>query len=476
MIMHIKLGKMKTQNYKPHKGGSLVAFLRYHFGKQTQVGLSVSSPPPIRTNLLHKAIGVRAFHFYPCRSLVIVVSLMLSITTQAQVLTLDSVLSLIDQKNPMLQEYDSKVKALNEYSAGAKSWMAPMIGAGTFMKSYPNQMLMDERDRGAWMFSFEQDIPNPAKLNANKNYLQSKASVEKEGRAIQFNTLRAEAKTYYYQWLVAEKKLATLNESVKIIDLMLRLARIRYPYNQGSLGNIYKAEGRLSEVQNMQLMTRSDIEDKSYRLKALANIPTSDSITIDTATHVDFKPEQVANDTASLTDQRSDIKQINQTIEVMRLNQQLQRSQAKPDFRIRFDHMQPIGNMPTQFTAMAMVSIPIAPWSSKMYKAEVKGMQYDIEAMKKGREAILIETRGMLAGMSRQLTRMKQQLENYNTKIIPALRKNYQTLMLAYEENREQLPIVIDAWEALNMAQMDYLEKLEEYYLMIVSYEKELEK
>jgi hypothetical protein len=160
----------------------------------------------------------------------------------------------------------------------------------------------------------------------------------------------------------------------------------------------------------------------------------------------------------------------------MRLNQQIQNFQAKPDFKIRFDHMQPIGNMPTQFTAMAMVSIPIAPWSSKMYKAEVRGMQYDIEAMKKGREGILIETRGMLAGMSNQIIRMQQQLENYQTKIIPALRKNYQTLMLAYEENREQLPIVIDGWEALNMAQMEYLNKREEYYKMIVSYEKELEK
>jgi cobalt-zinc-cadmium efflux system outer membrane protein len=103
-------------------------------------------------------------------------------------------------------------------------------------------------------------------------------------------------------------------------------------------------------------------------------------------------------------------------------------------------------------------------------------IQYDIEAMKKGREAILVEARGMLAGMASQLARMKQQLENYDTKIIPALRKNYQTLMLAYEENREQLPIVIDAWEALNMAQMDYIEKNQEYFNMIVSYEKELEK
>jgi len=396
--------------------------------------------------------------------------------SSAQVITLDSVLLLIDKRNPMLQEYDNKVKALNTYAEGAKSWMAPMVGAGTFMTPYPNQMLMDERDKGSWMFSVEQEIKNPSKLNANKRYLSSKASVEVQNRSAQFNQLRSEAKMMYYQWLVAEEKLNILKENERIMELMLKLARIRYPYNQGSLGNIYKAEGRLSEVQNMIQMTNGSIEESSFRLKSLMNIPAETQIMIDTATQITYEPNQVIYDTAALSTQRSDIRQIDKTIEVMRLNQQLQRYQSRPDFKIRFDHMQPIGNMPTQFTAMAMVSIPIAPWSSKMYKSEVRGMQYDIEAMKKGREAILIETRGMLAGMAAQLARMKQQLANYDTKIIPALRKNYQTLMLAYEENREQLPIVIDAWEALNMAQMEYIEKNQEYFNMIVTYEKELEK
>jgi outer membrane protein, heavy metal efflux system len=445
---------------------------RKGLGGSLRAGLSAASPRDIAQRLTQ----LWAFRYYPCRSVMLIMGLFLSIEVRAQVITLDSVLAIIDRKNPMLQEYDNRVKAFNEYATSAKSWMAPMVGAGTFMTPYGNQMLMDEGDKGAWMFSIEQEIPNPAKLNANRNYMQSRAGVEKEGRSIQFNTLRTEAKTYYYQWLVAEEKLKVLRENEKIMELMLKLAKIRYPYNQGSLGNVYKAEGRLSEVQNMLLMTRSDIEEKSYRLKAIMNTSPMDSIMVDTATVVDFTYDQIFVDTTALSNQRSDIRQIDQTIEVMRLNQQLQKFQAKPDFKIKFDHMQPIGNMPTQFSAMAMVSIPIAPWSSKMYKAEVKGMQYEIEAMKKGREAILIETRGMLAGMANQIVRMKQQLENYRTKIIPALTKNYQTLMLAYEENREQLPIVIDGWEALNMAQMEYLEKMEEYYTMIVSYENEVEK
>jgi outer membrane protein TolC len=395
---------------------------------------------------------------------------------KGQVITLDSVLATVDRQNPMLQEYDNKVKAQQAYVEGAKSWMAPMVGAGTFMTPYPNQMLMEERDKGSVMFSFEQQIPNPSRLNANQRYLESRASVEEQARAYKFNSLRSEAKTFYYQWLVAEKKMNVLRENERIMDLMVKLARLRYPYNQGSLGNIYKAEGRLSEVQNMIIMEQGTIEEKTYRIKTLMNVSPNMPLTIDTTTEVRFDPNAVVYDTAALSAQRSDVKQLDKTIQVMRLNQQLQGFQSRPDFKVRFDHMQPLGNMPTQFTAMAMVSIPIAPWSSKMYKSEIKGMQYDIEAMKKGREGILIEARGMLAGMAAQLLRMQQQLANYNSKIIPALKKNYETLMLAYEENKEQLPLVIDGWEAMNMAQMEYLSKLEEYYLMIVSYEKELEK
>ena len=271
--------------------------------------------------------------------------------------------------------------------------------------------------------------------------------MEKEGQRVQFNALRTEAKTYYFQWLVSEKKIKVLSENEQIIELMLKLAQIRYPYNQGSLGNIYKTEGRLEEVRNMKLMTQSDIQDKSIRLKTLMNMPMTDSIMVDTLTSVGFDAASILQDTAGLSSRRSDIRQIEQTITTMKLNQLVQKAQAKPDLRIRFDHMQPIGDMPTQFTAMAMVTIPIAPWSSKMYRAEVKGMQHDIAAMQNGREAILVEAKGMITAMATQLTRMKQQLDNYEKKIIPALRKNYRTMMLAYEENREQLPAVIDGWE-----------------------------
>lgn len=393
-----------------------------------------------------------------------------------QRLKLDSILSTIKQNSPMLQEYRYKAEALNEISKGAKSWMAPMVGLGTFMTPYPGQMVMDERDKGSIMISAEQSIPNPAKIRANQQLLSSKASIEEAAGSYTFNELRSQAKTAFYDWFVLEKKLVILRENQEIIQLMFNIAKARYPYNQSPLGNSFKAEGRLHEVENMIFMTENEIIQKNIQLNALMNLPKDVRFAIDTVFQ-DFDPVELAVDTTLLANSRSDIRQLNNTIQSMRYAVKLEGYQAKPDFRIRYNHMAPLGQMmPSAYTIEGMVSIPIAPWSSKMYKANVRGMNLQIEAMKRGREAILNEAQGMAAGMAWEIQTTRKQLDNYEQKIIPALERNYETVMLAYEENREELPFVIDAYEALIMAQTQYLDVMRRYYQMIVSYEKQLEK
>jgi outer membrane protein, heavy metal efflux system len=81
--------------------------------------------------------------------------------SNAQVVSLDSVFRAIDRNHPMLQEFDNRAQAMNAYTEGAKGWMAPMVGGGPFFYPYPGQTLMDERDKGMFVLSVEQDIPNP---------------------------------------------------------------------------------------------------------------------------------------------------------------------------------------------------------------------------------------------------------------------------------------------------------------------------
>ncbi|MBB6611665.1 TolC family protein [Pontibacter sp. Tf4] len=395
---------------------------------------------------------------------------------QPQVMNLDSVLQRISKQNPMLQMYYTRAKAMDAYAEGAKSWMAPMVGGGFYMNPYPGAEVMDDADKGSYMIVAEQSIPNPAKLRAKEKYMKSRAAIESSGRNVTYNELRAQAKTAYYNWVVLEKKMDALQDNRKIMDYMLKLARIRYPYNQGRLGSIYKAEARMHEVDNMIEMTERQITQQNITLNTLMNLPREQRYKIDTtiAMHQHTLP---TIDTTYLAAARSDVQRIDRSIESMRLNVQLEKLERKPDFSIQFEHMYPKSDMmPQQFSAMAMVSIPIAPWSSKMYKANTKAMNLEINAMQQEREAILAEAEGMAQSMALEATALHHHIENYKNKILPALKKNYDVTMLAYEQNSAQLPEVIDAWEALNMAQMDYLDDLQQYYQMVVNYEKEIEK
>jgi outer membrane protein TolC len=402
----------------------------------------------------------------------ILAGLLQALVSFAQVTTLDDVLNAVASNNPMLKQYESKAQALDAYAEGARSWMAPMVGAGTFMTPYPRQEVMDG-DKGSIMFSVEQQIPNGSRLKASEKYLQSQSAIQRTARETQFNMLRADARMAYYKWLIAERKRSALDDNVGTLQLMKQLAEVRYPYNQGSLGDIYKLTGKIAAAENMVSMTDGDIGEARARLLSLMNLPGDTPMTIDTSTTV--RVYALASDTSTLREKRSDIRQLDQRIRSMQLNRSLQLTLARPDFRIRFDHMQPRGDMPVQFTAMAMVSIPIAPWSSRMYKAEVRGMAHDIRAMREEREAILSESAGKITGMSKKLQAMERQLGNYKTSIIPALQRNFRVNMLAYEENRGQLASVLDAWEALNMMQLEYFDRLEAFYTMIADYEKELE-
>jgi len=404
----------------------------------------------------------------------ILISIVPALDARAQVITLDSILSVVREKNPMLKSYSSRADAMNAYAKGAKSWMAPEIGGGLWMLPY--KQVDDPRDQGQIMLTVQQKFTNPAKLRANQGYMESKAAIEQASETYVFNELRAQVKTAYYQWMILERKKAVLKENEEIISLVLKIAQLRYPYNQSKLGNIYKAEGRLQEVHNMMLMNDNQIIQKNILLNQLMNVPNGIRYSIDTVS-IPLQFIQAIADTVTFAENRSDIRRIDKSIQSMKLNQVLENYQAKPDFNLSFNHMIARSNeMPNQFMLLGMISIPIAPWSSKMYKSNIKGMDKEIESMKNERVAILNELQSMTNSMVSEINTLSKQIENYEKRIVPALRKNYETLMLAYEENKEELPIVIDAWETLNMTQMQYLETVQKYYEMIVTYEKQIEK
>jgi cobalt-zinc-cadmium efflux system outer membrane protein len=69
---------------------------------------------------------------------------------------------------------------------------------------------------------------------------------------------------------------------------------------------------------------------------------------------------------------------------------------------------------------------------------------------------------------------MQKRITAMEEKIIPALKKTMDADFLNYQENKLQLPAVINSWEALTMMQINVLDEKMKLYKMIVDYEKEI--
>jgi outer membrane protein, heavy metal efflux system len=391
-------------------------------------------------------------------------------SVKSQVLTIDSIKAIIEKQYPELAMYNLQVKAYDAYAEGAKSWEAPQIGTGLYMTPYNF-----EKNMGAYMISIQQMIPNPAKQKANQQYMLAMSSVDVQNEKAAANELYALAKEDYAEWIILKKKKTILSESEELLNYIIKVSEIRYPYEQEKLNDIYKAKAALGELQNMQIENDNEIQQKLISLNTLMNRDKTTTFDIDTNYTVQNYETEIV-DTTSIFESRSDIKSIDQEIKIAQLKQQVEWSKRLPEFGIKYDNMFAFGTVPNQFSIEGMITIPIVPWSSKMYKSNVAGINYEIAAFKKQKEALVNETSGEIISLQSQIKSKKLQVSLYKDNIIPALEKNYKTTLLAYDQNTEDLFSVLDAWQSLKMGRIEYLEMIKDLLLLQVDFEKQIEK
>jgi cobalt-zinc-cadmium efflux system outer membrane protein len=399
-----------------------------------------------------------------------------------QLMSLESILTDIDANHPELKMYEAKAHAFDTYSKGAKSWDAPQISAGLWMTPYNAKLWSPDANSyiapiglGQFMISGTQMIPNFKRLDANQNYMQGMSSVEKANRGFTKNMLFYEAKMNYYEWMVLKKRLFVLKENEALINFIVKTTESRYPYNQEKLSSIYKAKAMVLEINNEQIMAENEIEQKKVAINTLLNRDKNMEFDIDTA-YTMQNYEVVGNDTSLIASNRSDVQALEQSIKVSRFKQKLEMSKGGMSYGIRIDHMQGFGYQPNLFTIMAMINIPMAPWAAKEYKAQAAGISYEVTAMEKQKEAIINQSSGLLRSVAKQIANKKRQVKLYQTGIIPALQKNYNTTLLAFQQNTEELFTVLDARQNLQSTQLEYLNQLQELLLLQVKYEKEIER
>ncbi len=409
---------------------------------------------------------------------ILLLTLTAKITFGQPILKLNAIVDSIQRSHPSIKMYDAEIRSMDEASKGAKSWMPPEISTGLWMVPYNPALWkkndMDETGMGQYMIGGQQMFPNRKKQNADAAYMEAMSSVEKEKKKATLNELINDAKKFYYEWIILEKKLVILAQNEKLLDFMIKNAEIRYKNGLEKISAYYKAKAAVGNNMNMQLMFENDIKEKRIRINSLMGRNAMIDFDIDTSYQInDYST--VIFDSTFFYSSRSDLIAIDKDINITFLKQETERQSLKPQFGVRYDHMFGFGGFPMQYTLMGMVKLPFAKWSSKMNKANIESLKWKANALQSQKEMMVNEYSGMAYSMRNEIELKKKQLKLYDENIIPALKNNYKTMQLGYEQNTEELFMLFDAWETLNMTQLEYLKQLQDLLTMQVELERILQ-
>ncbi len=256
---------------------------------------------------------------------------------------------------------------------------------------------------------------------------------------------------------------------------MIRNAEIRYKNGLEKISAYYKAKAALGRVQNMRLMFENEIRDKRIKINTLMAREALTEFNVDTAFVLNDYTTLIFDSTLFYRN-RSDLKSVDNEINITRLQAQTESAALSPQFGIRYDHMFGFGGLPMQYNLMGMLKLPLARWSSKMNKANMESLAWKATALQSRKQMMANEYSGMAFGMRNELQLKKKQLTLFEENIIPALRNNYKSMQLGYEQNTEELFMLFDAWETLYMTQIEYTELLNQALRMQSEIERLIEK
>jgi outer membrane protein TolC len=391
-------------------------------------------------------------------------------------LSMQEVFTAIDKSYPQLQYYDAKIASIRSLVDGAKAGMPPTVSLAfdrfPYRLSLIKEMMPD--NQAGMMVSVQQMIPNAAKLNAKKDYLGSLENVQRNDAEWQRNTLHFTARLYYYRRFIAENKLRTIQQYRDLLKILIQTAKDKYTYNQSDLPAIFKGEAALSELENMETMSLAQIAESNIGLNTLMSRDVNAPFAIDTLLlPVDYRADYLmVNDTSALL--RNDILSMESRISSMKFNQKWAATGSRPDFGVQISHGQMFG-MPNQFSIMGMMTIPIVPWSSKMYKSDVRSMEFEIDAMRQEKSTMQLMATQMVREKITMLIYETRQLDNYDKNVVPSYKKNLESNLLAYRQNTGNFFVLLDAWNMLLMKELERTDKLGQVFTIQSEYEYQRE-
>jgi outer membrane protein TolC len=279
--------------------------------------------------------------------------------------------------------------------------------------------------------------------------------------------------TYVELWFI-QQNIAIAQENSRLMKQFLSIAQTKYTTGQVPQQDLLKAQVEIAMIGNEQISLRQKELSMKAMLMSLLNRDSKDTISVVMMpSEVSFSMDLDPLLSFALRNRPMNVKD-SLMIDESKTMLSMARQEYLPDFKFGIERMtEPMGPF-TGWSVSAGVTLPFAPWT--LGKASARIDEADAAIIKSN--ASYTATRNMVASNIKDLyykaSGAKQQLDVYNSEILPQAKQSVQASLTAYQTGTTDFLMLIDAYRTLVNLSKEYFMTRMQFEQAIAELEREV--
>lgn len=355
---------------------------------------------------------------------------------------LDSILQLVQQRNPELLEARARVQAslakarvssrLPDLEFKYEQWGVPL----------DRPLRLDEAQ--TLMFGLRQTFPAAGSRGAQERVSLQEAWMALDALRGRERALLAQARRGYYDLYRAEREYEIHLEHVELADRVVGLARSNYQVGRGTQQDVLSTLVELSRLHNDVAQIEQERRSSRALLNALLARRPDAPLAVPPEPEVTTAKFHVAELDSLLLENRPELDAAEHGIRRGQATLDLAKSQARwPDIMVGADYWLMPG-MDPKHAYGAMVSFSL-PWFNPAHRREVRAAELELESERRVGEAALNMARYELHDALARLEASRQSLTVIVRDLLPQARQNFESARAAFAAGQGNALGVLDA-------------------------------
>jgi outer membrane protein, heavy metal efflux system len=358
------------------------------------------------------------------------------------------------QNNPRLKAAESKIQASSASVNVQKSLDPPQVAVEFYqtpVASFPNPF----KDQMEYDYSIQQMLPFPGKLGAMTGAQRKRTEMLKADRRTLEQDIIRNVKSAYFEAYLLDRRMEINKETQALVRGFVAIARKQYELGMGNQYDILRAQTELSSLVNDSIVLSQQRKSVEGMLNALCNRP----VTTEVAFIPEIEPGMPEYNLDTLVGiaqkHRPELQAMQSGVEMRQAERCAAAKEYLPDFMVRGTYKR-MTQSNDDWSLMAGVTVPVAPWSFGKYSAQTARTDADIS----GTQSELANMKNMIASeVNDALLKMessRERLKLSKETAIPQAKQTLESALAAYRTGKQEFLMLVDIQRMLVMAKLDY--------------------